>query len=713
MADLENTNGSARSTDTGSKLVTLGQVKNAYDNNKRAISALKGDLDEISYKNCTSDNRFDNSNFESGYYNPDPVISSDYKRSINYYDLPKGKNRKIYTYPNGISVVLYDDNKAYKAIVNNNTVIPDDASLFRCYMLNSVDQAYISTIEPTEPINYEYKLETKVVSDSSKLNKNLGAENKNKVLLVSETGDITTGSIDTSNKLTGTKRTRKVYFGDMGGIKTDGSVDTTVLSEFYHLFLPVIQGDTISISGYGSQYNAPFYVLFDSSDRIHSYFPKTGGGTYSDYELTIPEGVTKIGINTRSTPQIIAEYTKEIEIDNPIVAKDLENAYKFTSDCFYDKSMLESNGAYSNNAYHPNSHGYICSYDYTEVKPGEKVFAYFEHTSSGSITIFYYDENKTPIGEHAIYYIEGFEFTIPENAKYIKAQTNLSSPNFSLSYKKIDGYKPYKEEVLYTGRLKGEIETRLKYVNPLYGKKIVNFGDSIFNGGIGEDSDISYYISQICGAEVVNVGVGGTLMSIRTGTFDAAVAYSKFDAPNFVKAVCNQNFDEQDAALSNPEMTTGVAAALKNIKAIDFSKVDIVTFAYGTNDYTARVTIEDTADGYDTSTFEGSMKYITKMFQTTYPHIKILFITPIYRYLVGGQVEAHKWKYGDHNLLDFVNSVENTAKNLRIPYLNAFENLSISEFNRNYFMMDDGTHLIPAGRKLYAELIEGKIRSLF
>ena len=44
MADLENTNGSARSADTGSKLVTLGQVKNAYDDNKRAISALKTDL---------------------------------------------------------------------------------------------------------------------------------------------------------------------------------------------------------------------------------------------------------------------------------------------------------------------------------------------------------------------------------------------------------------------------------------------------------------------------------------------------------------------------------------------------------------------------------------------------------------------------------------------------------------------------------------------
>lgn len=44
MADLENTNDSARSADTGSKLATLGQVKNVLDYSKKEITELKSDL---------------------------------------------------------------------------------------------------------------------------------------------------------------------------------------------------------------------------------------------------------------------------------------------------------------------------------------------------------------------------------------------------------------------------------------------------------------------------------------------------------------------------------------------------------------------------------------------------------------------------------------------------------------------------------------------
>ena len=47
MADLENTNDSARSADTGSKLATLGQVKNVLDYSKNEITELKGDISNL------------------------------------------------------------------------------------------------------------------------------------------------------------------------------------------------------------------------------------------------------------------------------------------------------------------------------------------------------------------------------------------------------------------------------------------------------------------------------------------------------------------------------------------------------------------------------------------------------------------------------------------------------------------------------------------
>ena len=53
MADLENTNDSARSADIGSKLATLGQVKNVLDYSKKEITELKSDLTELGYATKT------------------------------------------------------------------------------------------------------------------------------------------------------------------------------------------------------------------------------------------------------------------------------------------------------------------------------------------------------------------------------------------------------------------------------------------------------------------------------------------------------------------------------------------------------------------------------------------------------------------------------------------------------------------------------------
>lgn len=64
MADLENTNDSARSADTGSKLATLGQVKNVLDYSKNEITELKGDLVDL----WNGKGKFDFSDFERGAY---------------------------------------------------------------------------------------------------------------------------------------------------------------------------------------------------------------------------------------------------------------------------------------------------------------------------------------------------------------------------------------------------------------------------------------------------------------------------------------------------------------------------------------------------------------------------------------------------------------------------------------------------------------------
>ena len=62
---------------------------------------------------------------------------------------------------------------------------------------------------------------------------------------------------------------------------------------------------------------------------------------------------------------------------------------------------------------------------------------------------------------------------------------------------------------------------------PLYGKKIVNFGDSIF-GNYKAPLDISSFLAEYTGATVYNVGFGGTRMSSHAEYWNTLSMFSFF-----------------------------------------------------------------------------------------------------------------------------------------------------------------------------------------
>jgi lysophospholipase L1-like esterase len=264
------------------------------------------------------------------------------------------------------------------------------------------------------------------------------------------------------------------------------------------------------------------------------------------------------------------------------------------------------------------------------------------------------------------------------------------------------------------------IETQLQSLGStshLEGKKIVNFGDSIF-GSYETPTSISSYIANKTGATVYNVGFGGCRMGHHYDYWDAFSMYRLADA------VATGNFTLQDQALVDglaesvpiqDRLPSYFPTHVTTLKGIDFNTVDYVTIAYGTNDWFGGNTLEpNPVEGdYDSWSFKGALRYSIEKLITAYPHLKIMVLTPIYR-TIDATNNSDNYLQGGQYLYEFVQGAIDIAKEYHVPALDNYYDLGFNKINRNYyFPVDDGIHPNPLGRKRIGEKVASALVSRF
>ncbi len=251
----------------------------------------------------------------------------------------------------------------------------------------------------------------------------------------------------------------------------------------------------------------------------------------------------------------------------------------------------------------------------------------------------------------------------------------------------------------------------------LKGKVIVNFGDSIF-GDFEAPTDISSFIAEQTGAKVHNIGFGGCRMSRHPHEF-----YDKFSMYRLTDAVISRDFSPQDAAatgeLNGHRVPAYFNLHLKDLEGIDFGKVDIITIAYGTNDFTGEQMLEG-KDKYDTNAFGGAMRYSVEKLKEAFPNIPIVICSQIYRYWDGyfGVYNEDSDTYVEptsgYKLTDFVDKTKEIADEYGLFYIDNYKNSGINRETRHLcFDGVDTTHPIEYGRRLVAENISKELVSRF
>ena len=440
---------------------------------------------------------------------------------------------------------------------------------------------------------------------------------------------------------------------------------------------------------------------------------------YLDEHLTNPTNppldtslsIAGAAADSKAAGDKLSELKEEL---NPIKKEVPANINVLNPSNFTLKGYLNSNDGVTFTA----NNNYMCMNDFIDIPFGtEYIYAKFPQTENNDriCCFLFYDQNNNFVSSAsgrlngydfkaahftAPYYDQKFKFKFWVN----KTSVSGGSNDVCLSFSEPSEFVQYESTYDVNN---AALNTPDIYL-PFAGKKIVNFGDSIF-GNKQAPFSVSYALAALTGATVYNIGFGGTCASASNN-----ISWDAFEMYQLAKAVADDDYTAQDTALedTSARFISYFPKTLALLKSIDFSKVDIITIAYGTNDFTANVVLDNENNPVDTSTFCGALRYSLQQIMGAYPHIKIFVCGQTWRcWLNSSNVyvddsNTHENNNGD-KLTDFVTATKRVCDEYQVTFIDNYYSLGINRYNYiYYFHTNDGTHHNYLGAKLIAEHIK-------
>lgn len=455
-----------------------------------------------------------------------------------------------------------------------------------------------------------------------------------------------------------------------------------------------LSGRSIESIKTGSLYEATLDVPLDATHFIYS--SGNGSGWDTNKVDFITDSTVYLGVRIPTLKEISYRVTDFVSENDEIVIPEL-----LTRDFNWSASgrTLDPNGMEVSTTYET----YRCS-DFIPIDDNVK----YEIEFSFGV-VYFYDGAKAFIGKQNIssplgttfgYYSKA-KFTTPANTAYIR----VNSYNNDFTPKYINRIGASVEEKT----LKIVNQDIYKAMKPLYGKTIVNFGDSILGNSVAP-VDISSYISELTGATTYNCGFGGTMMSTHPSE-----NYNPFSMCNLADAIATGDFTSQDSILGNGQ-PGHFSVNLARLKSINFNKVDAITIAHGTNDFGR--TLENASNKFDKYYFNGALRHTIKTILTAFPYIKILLITPTFRVWLDAQnavlYDSDTYTEADGlKLNDYGTSIKDIGKEYHVPVCDNYNETGINIHNwAVFFPYNDGTHPNTSGRFRIAEKISKSLKIL-
>ena len=184
--------------------------------------------------------------------------------------------------------------------------------------------------------------------------------------------------------------------------------------------------------------------------------------------------------------------------------------------------------------------------------------------------------------------------------------------------------------------------------------------------------------------------------------------WDDFSMYRLADAIASGDWSLQVDALNYSDRTSYAEAPLAVLKSIDFSSVDIITIAYGSNDFTGGNALDDPANKYNTNTFAGALRYSIEKIQSAYPNVEIVLCTPTYRFWMDENgnflYDSNEYEKNGYKVTDFVQKTKDVAAEYGLLVIDNYYDCGIDSSNRTeHFPSNDGSHHNATGRKKIAE----------
>lgn len=231
---------------------------------------------------------------------------------------------------------------------------------------------------------------------------------------------------------------------------------------------------------------------------------------------------------------------------------------------------------------------------------------------------------------------------------------------------------------------------------PLKGKKVVMFGDSITEFADGKGKSYSDYFAEMTGATVYNVGIGGS--HLTDGSTPSTSNMCGLYVNQMVQAWISQDFTNPDKGVEyrRGQGDTHDAEQVARLKSILPEDTDIVTIMAGTND-TASAVIGEPTDTNPQGNIFATVKAIVSAIHTEYPHMKIYFFTPNVHWVkIGGQFTDEGWcdnyvPSSGLRMIEVCQGITRACKYLHIPCCDMYYGMGWNKYNW-LDIAEDGVH---------------------
>lgn len=244
---------------------------------------------------------------------------------------------------------------------------------------------------------------------------------------------------------------------------------------------------------------------------------------------------------------------------------------------------------------------------------------------------------------------------------------------------------------------------------------ILAFGNSPFADDRASDNSLASLIEQKSGAKVYNCAVEGT--HLACGDYMIDFENNPIDAFNFYwlsalmcmdSPAMRENYTKAFAFYENQGIAapSGAQETYDTLTTIDYNTVDVITIMYDGADYLDGRGMFNDAEGgrTDIMTFTGNMEAGIELIQQTYPHIRIIVMSPTYAYGLeddGSYISSDLKRYGQDVLSTYVIRQCYSAYTREVSFV---DNLygTINENNASEYLTDH-IHLNEKGRELVAD----------